>query len=611
MFKNRLIIIILFLTAGRALLAQKVAVETWYDGAKHQIKEKYYLSDSLSGHLEGRYISFYASGKKEVAGHYHNNTADSIWTYYFENGHVRMRGPVSHNMRDGLWEFYYENGQLSRKGLIHGNKKEGKWQYFYENGKLKAEGTFSNNAKDGIWDYFYEDESLKAQAFYRNGCGIYKEFYQDGSLKAEGHNHNGKRDSTWIYYYPGGARKAIGNFTEGKKDGFWTYYYPNGLASAQGFYKKGKKNGKWTYYHQNGKISSEGALKDDKKEGYWKIFNDNGRLTGEGTYTDDNGIYREFYENGKLKAEGSVSNGTKNGLWKYYYESGDLEGQCRYDHGSGQYTGYYKDGSLKMEGPIKNGINVGLWKLYNKDGSIAGYYRPYYEEEKPVYKLVEKPGPQRGDYNKPAYKYKNKKLRYFVPVINEYRGFILATNPLGLIIGKLPFSFEYYIQERLGYELQFQVIREPFFVKNSNVDLNKTYSRGWDLAIKQKFYSTEKRLGMFYFGHEVRVTYLKHFSNVTDSVGYTPPVDLTLKKNETKIEYALMVGDRWMTIYSDQWRRNSVGMTIDAFIGIGIGYRHLKNDYDPKPQYENVFGDVNNSKFSVSPRFGINLGLIF
>jgi hypothetical protein len=202
-------------------------------------------------------------------------------------------------------------------------------------------------------------------------------------------------------------------------------------------------------------------------------------------------------------------------------------------------------------------------------------------------------------------------MRYFDPVINEYRGFILATNPLAVLIGKFPFSIEYYIQERLGYEVQFQIIRKPFFIKNNNVKINETYLRGWDLAFKQKFYSPEGRLGMFYFGHELRLTSLNHFSNITDSTSHTPPKQVTLKKIETKFEYAIVIGDRWMTIYSDQWRRNSLGFTIDAFIGLGVGYRLMHNKYENNSQYDGIFDDINDSKFAISPRIGINLGIIF
>lgn len=609
--KARLYIFLLFFLTGKVLLAQIMPVKTWYNKEETQLKEKYYITDSITAQLNGPYTSYYASGKKEVIGHYKKNIPDSIWTYYYENGHIKMRGQLINNVPNGVWEYFYENGQLRRKGPVLKNKKEGKWQFFYENGKLKTDGTYTDNKKRSIWNYFYEDGSLKAQAFYTNDRGIYREFYPDGNLKAEGLNVAGKSDSTWLFYYSNGVIKAKGNFSYGKKEGLWSHFYDNGLTSAQGYYRNGKKDGHWSYYHENGTISSEGALRADKKEGYWKLFNTKGHFTGEGIFSNNNGTYKEFYESGKLKAEGSIENGENNGLWNYYYESGDLEGKCLFDHGSGEYTGYYPDGTLKTNGKIKNGVNVDVWKLFNQNGTLAGYYHPYYEDDKPIYKLVEKPDTERGNYSKPAYKFKNNKLRNFDPVINEYRGFILASNPLGVFMGKLPFSVEYYMQERLGYELQFQIIRKPFFIKDEHIDLNKTYSRGWDLALRQKFYGQEGRAGMFYIAHEIRFTSLNHFSNISDSTDYSPPANLTLKKHETKFEYSILAGSKWMTIYSDQWHKSSIGLTIDAFIGLGIGYRLLDDKYESKPQYDSVFGDVNTSKFAISPRIGINVGIIF
>jgi len=610
MFKARLYIFFLLFMTSNVLHAQNIPVKTWYNKEETQLKEEYYITDSVTAHLNGPYTSYYASGKKESTGHYKNNTPDSIWTYYYENGHIKMRGTLVNNIPDGIWEYFYETGQLRKKGPISNNKKEGKWQSYYENAKLKTGGMYEQGKKAGIWNYFYEDGNLKAQTFYTSDRGIYKEFYPDGNLKAEGLNVADKSDSTWIYYYPNGIIKTKGNYSSGKKEGLWTYFHNNGLTSAQGYYKNGKKDGIWSYYHKNGTISSEGALKDDKKEGYWKMFNTHGHFTGEGIFTNDNGSYKEFYESGKLKAEGSIEDGKNNGLWHYYYESGNLEGKCLFDHGSGSYTGYYPDGTIKTNGIIKDGVNVDVWKLFNQDGTLAGYYHPYYEDSKPIYKLVEKPSPKRGDYTKPAYKYKNNKLRYFDAVINEYRGFIVASNPLGIFAGKLPFSVEYYMQERLGYELQFQVIRNPFFTKNEHIDLNKTYSRGWDIGLKQKFYNNEGRIGMFYFAHEIRLTSLNHYSNISDSTDYSPPANLTIKKHETKFEYSILAGNRWMTIYSDQWHRSSIGFTIDAFVGIGIGYRLISDKFENKPQYDSVFTDINTSKFAIAPRIGINVGII-
>ena len=494
--------------------------------------------------------------------------------------------------------------------MIIDSKREGNLKYYYENGNLKFQGNYKENKKNGIWNYFYEEGDLKAQAFYKNDKGQYKEFYNNGKIKAEGINIEGQSDSTWIYYHENGMVKAMGDYSCGKRFGPWFYYHDNETLSAEGNFIDGKKEGKWIYYHENGEISSEGALHEGKKEGYWKIFGENGVFKAEGEFKHNDGKYTEYYESGKIKAEGSIIDGKNHGSWIYYYEDGTKEGQCEYINGDGEYSGYYKDGSIKMKGKIKNGINVGLWELFKGDGSLAGYYRPYYEENKPIYKLVEKKNPPRGNYLKPAYKYKNYKSRYFDPVINEYTGRILATNPLAPFIGQLPISFEYYFEERLGFEVLATILRDPFYTSEENVELNKVYDRGFNIALKQKFYHPEGKLGMFYFGHEVRLTLLKHYANVIDSVS-VPHNQIKINTQETKFEYALFVGDRWMRLSGERYKNSSSGITIDAFVGFGFGYRLFEKKYPNNPEYDQIFKDVNDSKFVISPRFGMNIGFVF
>ncbi len=590
--------------------SQGIVMEHWFDEGKTQIKEKYHITDSATAILNGPYYSYFQSGKLESSGYYKNNIPDSLWTYYYENGNMKMQGSLQNGSNAGIWNYYYENGTLSMKGAIFDNIREGKWEYFFENGQLKLEGQFKNDQKDGIWNYFYEDGSLKAQAFYKQNRGWYKEFYPNEKLKAEGLNINGKSDSTWSFYHESGTLKAMGNYEQGMRVGQWVFYHENGVKSAEGNYTDGTREGKWSFFHENGEISSEGALREDKKEGYWKIFNDEGRFIAEGIFEDDDGEYKEYYESGKLKATGQIENGKNNGKWLYYFETGDLEGECLYDHGSGNYVGYYTDGTVKMKGPVKDGVNTGVWELYNGDGSLAGYYRPYYEDNKPIYKLVEPGQAERVDYTKPEYKYKNYKLRYFDAVINEYRGIIIGTNPLATFLGNLPASVEYYFQERLGYELQVRWLNDPFYKNKTKIEPGQLYKKGFDIAIKQKFYNPDGRFGMFYFGHEVRVTSLRHMSNVIDSTASYQP-QITIQAPETKFEYSFIIGDRWMTIYGERWRRNSIGITLDIYGGLGFGYRLLEKSYPNKPEYDAIFEDVNDSNFAFSPRLGLHLGIVF
>lgn len=591
--------------------AQQVPVITYYDDGTKSIHEHYHLVDSSTAVLHGQYRSFLPSGKLEIEGYYSYGKPDGIWSYYYESGGLKMRGPLKHGQNHGLWCYFFENGQLSMRGELRSNHRSGTWQYFYENGNIKSEGKFQDDRREGIWNHFYEDGSLKSQAFYRNDRGLHKDFYISGALKAEGLQHQGRMDSLWTFYHENGKIKAKGWYDKGLQEGHWVFYHENGMRSAEGPYIGGKQDGKWTYYHENGNLSSEGALRENEKEGYWRIFNEQGAFIGEGIFERSDGHYTEYYPSGKIRAEGPIEDGKNHGLWKYFYEDGHLEGECDFAHGSGSYTGYYKDGQIKMTGQIQDGVNVGIWKLYQGDGQLAGYYRPYYEKSRPVYRLVEESDTVRQDYTKPAYRFKNTKVRYFVPVVNEYRGFILGTNPFATLLGSLPIAAEYYIQERLGYELQVNILRDPFYKGGESADLNTVYSRGFDVALRQKFYSSEGDIGMFYFGHEVRLTFNNHLANVVDSTAQIQPFETTIKAKETKFEYSLMIGNRWMTLYGERWRRNSVGITIDAFMGLGIGYRHYQEKFPAKAEYQEIFKSVNQSKFALSPRLGINIGFVF
>ncbi|GEM_PF-182103 len=607
---------ILFATES---LAQTKKVQTYYDDEKTILKERYSIKDSLNPVLHGLYESFFSDGSIQTRGYYKNNIPDSLWMYFYEKGGIKMSGNLNDGKNHGLWQFFFENGNLNMKGNIYGDTKEGEWKYYYENKQLKVEGRYDDNLKTGPWTYFNEDGTIKAKANYKNDKGIYREYYNDGRLKAVGLNVDGKSDSTWTYYYENGNIKAKGDYKEGLKNGWWFFYHDNGIKASEGEYANGEKEGKWIYYHETGKISSEGALRSGKKEGYWKIFDESGIFRADGVFEKGEGEYHEYYESGKLKIDGFIKDGKNHGQWNYYYEDGSLEGKCFFENGEGNYTGYYKDGSPYMKGKIKDGKNVGVWEFYNEQGNIAGYYRPFYEGDQPSYKLIEESSKNtearsNRDYLKPDYKYKIKNFRYFTPTINEFQGIIIGTNPLSTIFGRLPLSIEYYFQERLGYEMEIAYLRDPFFKNESNIELNETYSNGFDVSIRQKFYSYEKKLGMFYFGHELRFTSLSHKSNVIDSLTSDEVnFELEIDANENRFEYAFMFGNRWMKRYGEKYIKNSRtgGITVDFNIGVGIGYRSYKKNYDPNQAYDQVFNDVKQNKFSLTPRITLNFGYVF
>lgn len=592
----------------------QIKVRTFYDKEKTQLKELFYIADSTTQALDGPYVSYYYNGNIKTSGHYENNQASGFWKYYYENGNIKMEGALENDETTGKWRYYYENGRVSMEGKIEGGKKRGNWTFYYENGAVKSQGAYKNDIKEGIWNNFYEDSALKSQIFYENGDGLYKEFYPSGELKMAGMNRNGASDSLWIYYYESGDKKARGYFEQGVREGRWTYFYPNGNKSAEGDYEAGKKSGKWTYFYENGAVSSEGVERAGYKEGYWKLYHKDGSFKGESILDRGNGEYKEYHENGKLKVKGFIANGKNSGKWTYYYEDGSLEGEAYFADGVGDFTGYYRNGTVKMKGKIEDGKNVGVWELYEKNGNLAGYYRPFYEDEKPVYKIIDyqSRSDTTADYLKPEYKYKNRRLKYFTPRINEFKGFIISANPIAPTLGSLPISLEYYLQERLGHELQYTIIRDPFLSSDQRIPINTAYKRGFSLALKQKFYHPDVNIGMLYFGHEVRFSSLGHRANVNTAGDEEPAAIETIGAEDTRMEYSILFGNRWINFFGEKWinEEDKIGVTLDIYGGIGIGYRSYKANY-AESQYGAVFEDVNKKKLAIPLRFGVNLGIIF
>jgi hypothetical protein len=153
------------------------------------------------------------------------------------------------------------------------------------------------------------------------------------------------------------------------------------------------------------------------------------------------------------------------------------------------------------------------------------------------------------------------------------------------------------MEERLGYEVGFQYLRNPFFRSFSSVSEGSTYSQGYAVTFRQKFYHPEAPIGQPYFAHELKFTTLYHSSNISNQSIFGA--------QEQKIEYAAVVGTRFF--------KNSTvnGFTIDTYIGFGVGYRDFSKLYETTDPADNPFNSLNSSSFSYSIRIGVNLGYSF
>lgn len=580
---------------------QSLHIRKYYDSDSTNLKEIIEItkSDSL---LSGTYFSFHQNGAPMAKGFYKKSIPDSLWTYYYQNGKKKAEGYFTDGEQTGTWTYFYENGSKKAEGYVDRGIKNGFWTNYYENGQIKNEGSYWDDLKNGIWNYFYEDGKLKAQAYYENGRGTYKEFYTNGTLKSEGENNDDKSEGPWKFYWETGELQAEGSYINGLREGYWKFYHKNGSLSAEGKYQNGQRTGLWKYYFENGKVRSSGMLNDDRKEGQWKLYYESGEVQGVGSFEEDDGVLKEYYPSGKLKAVGTISEGRKEGTWNYYNENGEKDGEAVFENGKGEYTGYYPDGSIKMTGPIEGSKRVGMWTLFDEEGSIAGTYQPIYEEDKPVFRLPEDEEDTeiKGSSDIPEYKFKSRNSRYFDGRINEYKGIIIGTNPLWMLVGQLPVSLEYYMQERLGYEIEYRLFWKPFFQNPGSIQEEELYNQGNGLSFRQKFYSKEGQYGMLYFGHEISFNRIKHSVNLLDQT--VLPFEIReISATETTGAYGLLVGWRWMRSAGNS------GFASDVFVGVDIGFRQWEKLYDDSMN-DTYFESLNQSSLYIPLVFGVNIG---
>lgn len=574
--------------------AQSLTRFIFYDKEKKNPKEIYQVKDTIQNILQGRYVSYFLNGNMESKGQFVNNETTGVWEFYFETGNLKMRGILRQSSNYGLWEYFFENGIKSMEGSVNGKNKEGEWNIYYESGELKEKGDYVANKRSGLWNAYFEDGTRKGEIEYIDDHGRYTEYYHSGKVYSEGPKAGNRNVGHWRFFGEDGALLNEGEYVNGKKTGEWKNYFPSGKVASSGLYENDETVGAWKYYFEDGTISSTGEFVGGVRNGYWSSFNKGGTVKSEITYSNGSGEYREYFPDKRLKSKGQITDGKHDGKWQYFTSNGKLEGECNYQKGKGIFKGYYLSGTLQTKGLMEDDLRVGTWELYEPDGTLSGYYKPFYENNELaseinslINKSKETPAVSRGTRKTGFY--------YFQPRFPEYRSVIIAVNPMMAFVGRMPLAIEFYNEERLGHEFEFEGIRSPFFTADSDVPPGKTFQRGYSIALKQKFYNTI-HTGMWYFGHEVRFTNIGHFSNIL--IPNSGNVIITASASEQRAEYGVMLGARLMQ------KNDGDGVTIDAVVGYDIGYRM----FDVDPIYQETFSNINQNALSQSFRFGLNFG---
>ena len=590
----------------QCLLGQTQIVQTYYDKSDSVLKELIHW-DPKTQKINGTYLKFHQNGSKSIEGYYNQNLPDSLWTFYFESGVAKSSGHYKLGEAVGLWKYYYENGNLKSTGSFHDGLQDSSWIHFYENGKIKQEAQYQNGNEIGKWSYYFESGPIKASTQYDSlSIGFHLEYTLDGTIKAQGQKAGLKSTGKWSYYYPDGQLESRGTYYNGNKEGVWINYYKNGNIKSSGIFVNGLKTGKWTYYHSNGSLQSEGQMTENLQDGQWKMYASNGTLQSYGKYAQGTGPVTTYHSNGQVASIGLMLAGKRDSIWTYYDETGQQIASAKYNQDEGNYTGYYPDGSIRLYGSVRGNKRIGEWKIYNERGDLTGTYHPIYsmvnsnlvtDTDSEIPDTVETPD-LTAEISE--YKYQKKENRYFDEVVNEYDGWIIGSNPLMTVWGRLPIGIEKYHQERLGYELIYESLRTPFVFNDNNIDTEELYHQGHSISFRQKLYSKSIKAGMYYFGHQLQSVVKNHHVKTMESGGFR--TILISSAQESVFSYGWMIG--WK-IMSDPGEN---GWVIDGYIGQQVGLRTWQyKKIEDEAAYE-YFSTINQERFALPFSFGLNIG---
>lgn len=600
---------ILLFFVSLSFAQQKKVIQYFEDtqnGEKHLEKE-YYVSDS-SGKIEGAYVEYFYGGEIKVKGTFRSGVPIGGWEYFFENGKLKQN--VSFEEEGKItYRYFFENGNVKTELGVKGKQKEGVYNQYFENGKEKITGKYKAGLKDSLWTEYSESGNVISLANYTSGKGYYKGYFLNGKLKHEGPIYKDWSEGVWKYYYEEGPLLSQGLEVLGVRNGVWQFFYKSGVISSEGEYRLGKPHGEWKYYYETGKINSEGSYADGFRDKSWNLYHEQGGVKAKGDFTKGDGGYVEYHQNGKVKSKGSFKKDVYDSLWTFYYDDGVLEGECDYVDSVGEYKGYYKNGNLKMKGQMKNGDRVGIWAFYDEEGNLDGKLKTVYESKWPELSVVQEPEKKKDTVlvtktalpdirirKKSKLQKRLERIYYFQKKNREFKGLIVGSNPLAILVNnEVNVYVERYWQERLGYELNVHYYRTPLLKSFSGVDTSEIHGVGGAIGIKQKLYHQKQPYGTYYYAHELRYGMNMYRTKVLDKI---------YSLHHASYEYTVYVGNRLLGDVHGQ------GITMDIYIGSGIGYRQTSRD-DLTTYANGVFEAVRNKSIYIPIRIGGSIGYIF
>ena len=129
---------------------------------------RFYEQDIFDNEPNGKYRSWYPSGKKFAVGNYINGELFGKWSWYGDDGFLDSVRTYNEDILNGVYIDYFNNGKPQIIIGYLNNKKHGVYKEYDKNGNKISIGEYHKDIPHSKW-IWWKDKVKIREINYENG----------------------------------------------------------------------------------------------------------------------------------------------------------------------------------------------------------------------------------------------------------------------------------------------------------------------------------------------------------------------------------------------------------------------------------------------------------
>jgi len=182
----------------------------------------------------GEMKNFHLNGRPESSGTIRNGLYEGKWFSWYGSGKKKEEGTYA----KGEYSLLNSWDTIGMPQVVHGN---GYHKSYYPNGVVAFECVYRNGKQHGLLLSRNENNIMISTVNVENGRyeGEAANFRTTGEKYSTGYFKDNLQDSTWTWYHLNGEKESEVIYRNGKKDGEQTFWSESGEVVKREFYKSG------------------------------------------------------------------------------------------------------------------------------------------------------------------------------------------------------------------------------------------------------------------------------------------------------------------------------------------------------------------------------------